>query len=202
MIGAVAGGQERICVVAALLVVVFHIQRVEFRVVDVKRATRRVDVLAVQGLLRGLSALGVFHLNERLEFLVLCERDYLENGPEAREDRVNGVERHRIEHVLDHGTQDRVGATRLGRSMKLFGQIESRFGHLVVRVARVGHERLVVGVLGEDLSTGHRDRIVCEVIDHCLRLFALFELEKRLQKHTLLIKIFDWILDIRAKEID
>lgn len=180
MIGTVAGGQERIRVVATLLVVVFHIQRVEFRVVDVKRATRRVDVLAVQGLLGGLRTLGVFHLNERLEFLVLCERDYLENGSEAREDRVDRVERHRIEHVLNHGAQDRVRSARLGRSMKLFGQVESRFGHLVVRVARICDERLVVGVLGEDLSTGHRDRIVREIVDHCLRLFALFELEKRL----------------------
>lgn len=86
-----------------------------------QRATRRVDVLSVQRLLGGLRALSVLHLNERLELVVLRERDDLEHGPEPREDRVDRVEAHRVEHVLDHGAQHRVCAACLRCSVQLFG---------------------------------------------------------------------------------
>lgn len=144
MLGHVAGWQQWIRVVAALFVVVFDVKRIQLGVVDVQSTAGVVDILTMQRVLGGLGCVAVLHLNESLEFIVFGERDYLENGPVSAKYLIDGVEAHTVQHVLYHGSQDRVLTARLSRFVQVLGHVQSGLSQLVVRVAGISNEIFVV----------------------------------------------------------
>ena len=66
-----AFAQHRVCVVAALRVVLVHVQLARFCVLDLQRAAGRVDVAAVQGVLGTLRRLQAVELQHRLHPVLL-----------------------------------------------------------------------------------------------------------------------------------
>ena len=67
--------KHRVRVVAAFCVVLVHIELAWLRVFDLKCAAGRVDVTAMQGLLRSLGGLQAVKLQHRLHSVLLEDHD-------------------------------------------------------------------------------------------------------------------------------
>ena len=117
-------------------------------------------------------------------FTIFGKRNNFEHRSESVEYLINRVQTNAIHHILYHGAEHRILTARLCGLVQIFGKIQSRLGHLIVRIARIGDQILVVRVLHKYLSTGHRYRIIGKVVDHRLRFLALLKLEKSLTLAT------------------
>ena len=100
--------KHRVRVVAAFCVVLVHIELGRLGVLDLKCATSRVDVTAMQGLLRSLGGLQAVKLQHRLHSVLLEDHDS-DQFPKRRGDCVEHVAGDRVGGVEDGEEQDMVG---------------------------------------------------------------------------------------------